>query len=518
MTAPLDSTLSEWLSFHAANRPDAVALVTHDGEISYAELAADVSRLISGFAGIGIGKGDTIAAQLPNNREYVTALLAAAGRGAIFQTLHMPYGEHELRYLLRDSGAKAVLSMGAEKSASMVSLARELGNLNTIISVDADCDGTISYEELSAVNPQPGDLVATEADDLFLLLYTSGTTAEPKGVPHTYRGFLNNALLSANEFKTGENSRVLSLAAMTHLYGLFTLQLSLASGGASVLLPTFNPQSLFDDLASLRPNAVFAAPAHFAPFVSAGKLTAEHLAGIRLLCLSGATVPTALANTIDQMMDDGEVIQLWGMSELQAGAYGRPGEPLEKRTTTTGMASPRTQLRVVVDDEQVLGPDEEGALEVKGPSVFGGYLNKPDETDAAFTEDDWFRTGDLAKIDSDGFVTLTGRSKELINRGGVKYNPVEIEIEVMKFTQVIQCAIVPVADDVLGERGCLCVQLLPGEKLALEAVTRSLSAAGIAKYKWPERLEIFDELPMTPTRKVMRGRLTEMIGGSDGSG
>ncbi len=515
MTAPLDSTLSQWLSFHAVNRPDAVALATHDGEISYAELAAEVAQLVSGFAEIGIGKGDTIAAQLPNGREFVTALLAAAGRGAIFQTLHMPYGEHELSYLLADSNAKAVLSFGAEKSAAMVSLSNELGNLNTVISVGADCDGGVSYKELSAVNSRPADQVATLPDDPFLLLYTSGTTAEPKGVPHTYRGFLNNALLSAGEFDIGENSRVLSLAAMTHLYGLFTLQLSLASGGASALLPAFNPQTLFDDLASLQPDSVFAAPAHFAPFVSAGRLTPEHLAGIRLLCLSGATVPPTLANTLDQLMDEGEVIQLWGMSELQAGAYGRPGEPLEKRIKTTGTASPRTQLRVVGDSEQTLGPDEEGALEVKGPSVFDGYLNKPGETNTAFTESGWFRTGDLARIDADGFVTLTGRSKELINRGGVKYNPVEIEIEVMKLPQVVQCAIVPVADDVLGERGCLCAQLVPGETLALDTVTSSLSDAGIAKYKWPERLEIFEELPMTPTRKVMRGRLIEMISGSD---
>ncbi|MEX0347641.1 MAG: class I adenylate-forming enzyme family protein [Rhizobiaceae bacterium] len=511
MTAPLDSTLSQWLSFHAANRPDAVALVTHDGNVSYAELAADVSRLVSGFAKIGIGRGDAVAAQLPNNREYVVALLAAAGRGAIFQTLHMPYGEHELRYLLRDSDAKAVLSFGAEKSAAMVSLAGELGNLSTVISVGADCDGAVSYKEVASTGTRSGDSVATAPDDPFLLLYTSGTTAEPKGVPHTYRGFLNNALLSASELNIGENSCVLSLAALTHLYGLFTLQLSLASGGASALLPAFNPQTLFDDLVSLRPDAVFAAPAHFAPFVSAGTLTAEHLAGIRLLCLSGATVPPPLANTLDQMMKNGEVIQLWGMSELQAGAYGRPGEPLEKRITTTGTASPRTQLRVVDGDEQMLGADEEGALEVKGPSVFGGYLNKPNETDAAFTQDGWFRTGDLAKIDADGFVTLTGRSKELINRGGVKYNPVEIEIEVMKLPQVVQCAIVPVVDDVLGERGCLCVQLLPDQKLALETVISALSEAGIAKYKWPERLEILEELPMTPTRKVMRGRLANMI-------
>ena len=118
---------------------------------------------------------------------------------------------------------------------------------------------------------------------------------------------------------------------------------------------------------------------------------------------------------------------------------------------------------------------------------------------------------DLARIDAQGFVTLTGRSKEIINRGGVKYNPVEIEIEVMKIPSVVQCAIVPVADDVLGERGCLCVQLLPGEQLVLEAVTEALAVAGIAKYKWPERLESFDELPLTPTRKVMRGRLAEMV-------
>lgn len=511
MTSLENSTLSDWLRHHAEVRPEAIALSSREGDVTYRELAADVARLVSGLASIGIGRGDTIAVQLPNSRAFVTTLLAAAGRGAIFQTLHMPYRRHELSYLLTDSAAAAVVVFGPEKTAAALELAEGIDSLQTVVSVGAEMDGAVSWVSLTGVEAKPGDQVATTADDPFLLLYTSGTTAEPKGVPHTSGGFLNNALWSAEDLEIREGSRVMSLAAMSHLYGLFTLQLALASGGTTVLLPAFDPQTLLDDLTVLRPHAVFAAPAHFAPFVGAGRINAGHLSGIRILCLSGAAVPPTLATALDAMMDDGAVIQLWGMSELQAGSFGRPGDPLQKRTTTAGRVTRHTRLRVRGEEDGILEAGAEGALEVRGPSVFGGYLNKPAETRAAFTDDGWFRTGDLAVIDEDGYLALTGRTKELINRGGVKYNPVEVEIEVMKLSQVVQCAVVPVADDVLGERGCLCVEILPEKSLSLDEVADVLAAAGLAKYKWPERIEILEEMPMTPTRKVMRGRLAGMI-------
>jgi acyl-CoA synthetase (AMP-forming)/AMP-acid ligase II len=276
-------------------------------------------------------------------------------------------------------------------------------------------------------------------------------------------------------------------------------------------MPAFNPKIVLGELKAVNATHVFSAPAHFSPFVANNLLTPDVLAGIRYLCLSGAPVPPVLAEALDAMLPDGGVAQLWGMSELQAGTYTRPGDQAEMRYSTAGRPAPGMELRVLDDHGHPLPAGQEGALEVRGPSVFAGYLNRAEETRNSFDADGWFATGDLAVINADGFMTITGRTKELINRGGVKFNPVEVE-EVLGGLPVIQqCAIVPIADPDLGERACLCAELTPDTSLALDEVLAFLSEAGMAKYKWPERLEVLESLPMTPTRKVMRGKLVEQI-------
>lgn len=514
MTIEKNQTLRQWLDTHARTRPDAPALIDAEGTLSFAGLKSAVDRMCSGFANLGIGKGDVVGVQLPNLRSFAIAFLAVSARGAIFQTLHMPYRSKELSGLLKDSAAKAVIVTNADKDSraqDVLSVRADLPALKHIIVAGAPADDCVPLSDLAATAANPDDCADVSAEDTYLLLYTSGTTAAPKGVPHIYRSFLNNALVSSQEMEITAGSRILSLAPMTHLYGLFTLHLALASGAATVLIPAFNPNSLLEDLKAAKATHVFAAPAHFAPFVAQGLLTPEHLAATQSLCLSGAAVPQALAQAVDSNMQNGGVIQLWGMSELQAGTFGRPGDPQIKRFSTAGAAVPGTELRVVGDDGTVLGPGTEGALQVRGSSVFAGYLNRPDETDRAFDSDGWFSTGDLAIIDAEGFLSITGRTKEIINRGGVKYNPVEVEEILTALPAIGQCAIVPVPDTALGERGCLCVQLAPGSSLTLTEVTETLAAAGMAKYKWPEQLVILDDLPITPTRKIMRGKLSELV-------
>jgi non-ribosomal peptide synthetase component E (peptide arylation enzyme) len=256
---------------------------------------------------------------------------------------------------------------------------------------------------------------------------------------------------------------------------------------------------------------VFSAPAHFSPFIANNLLSSDVLAGVRYLCLSGAPVPAALARALDAMLPDGGVAQLWGMSELQAGTYTRPVDPAEMRYSTAGRPAPGMELRILDDQGHPLPAGQEGALEVRGPSVFAGYLNREEETRKSFDPDGWFATGDLAIIDTAGFMSITGRTKELINRGGVKFNPVEVEEVLIRLPAIQQCAIVPLPDADLGERACLCAELAPDATLTLDEVLSMLTQAGMAKYKWPERLEVLDSLPMTPTRKVMRGKLIDQL-------
>jgi acyl-coenzyme A synthetase/AMP-(fatty) acid ligase len=199
------------------------------------------------------------------------------------------------------------------------------------------------------------------------------------------------------------------------------------------------------------------------------------------------------------------------MTELQVGAYGRPNDPLDTRITSTGRAATGMRLRVVDPEGNDLPSGVEGELQARDSSVFTSYLNDQQASKAAFTEDDWFKTGDLATIDTDGYLRITGRTKEIINRGGIKYNPAEVEAILANHPAIAMCAIVPVPDPTLGERACLCVQTTPGHTITLEEACKLLDDNKMAKYKWPERLELFDELPMTPTRKVQRAKVAALL-------
>jgi acyl-CoA synthetase (AMP-forming)/AMP-acid ligase II len=212
-------------------------------------------------------------------------------------------------------------------------------------------------------------------------------------------------------------------------------------------------------------------------------------------------VPPELAAAVEKKLPGGKTIQLWGMTELQAGSFSRPSDPADVRHGTAGAATPGTELRVV-----------DHRLQVRGPSLFKEYFNNPVATRQAFTRDGWFETGDTAELSAGGHLRFTGRVKEIINRGGVKYSPVDIEALIERMPGVARCAIVPYPDAVLGERACVFVQPAPGASRAtLEAITRELDRAGVAKFKWPERLELVDAMPLTPTQKVMRGRLRERL-------
>jgi len=316
--------------------------------------------------------------------------------------------------------------------------------------------------------------------------------------------------LSAGELGLAGSSILMSGAPFTHLYGLFTLNLALAVGATTAVLPSFTPELMAGALDAHRPTALFVAPAHMAACLNAGLLTAQRLASLAMVQISGSVCPQELARAVQDRLTKGEVHQLWGMSELQAGAFTRPGDTLERRLSSAGRASPATELRIAADT----GPDGQGELQeelqVRGASVFDGYLGDDAATAAAFTADGWFRSGDLATLDADGYVHITGRVKELINRGGIKFNLIDIEAAIARHPDIAQCAIVPMPDPVLGERACcFAVPRDTASRPSLADICRFLTDQGVAKARWPEHLEIIDEMPMTPTRKVAKGKLTQ---------
>ncbi|HET7364668.1 MAG TPA: class I adenylate-forming enzyme family protein [Burkholderiales bacterium] len=462
-----DDTLWHWLSRHAAERPAAPALVSPGRELTWRALHDRVLRVAQGLQDKGIAAGDVVAVQLPNTPEFLLVHLAAARLGAVLCTVHMPYRGAEIESILAHSGAKLLLT------------------------------AAYPFAELEAADPLSASHPVPDARDAFLLLYTSGTTASPKAVPHPCRTLLGNSRMGSKEHRLTERSRILCAAPLSHLYGLYSLHCAWSVGACTVLLPAYKPDELAQTVERERPTALWAGPAHMTACRNAGLFDKHDWSSLELAIVSGSIAPPALMRELAAKLPRCAVTQLWGMTELQAGLYTRPGDALELSATTAGRPSPGTELR--------LGAD--GELQVRGPLAFSGYYRNEEATSAAFTEDGWFRTGDLA-VEHNGYFAITGRSKDIINRGGVKFNPADVEALLDAHPQIQQSAIVPMPDAVLGEKACAFVTLRPGAaEPSLAQLCEYLLGKEIAKNKLPERLVVIPEMPLTPTRKIIKSKL-----------
>jgi non-ribosomal peptide synthetase component E (peptide arylation enzyme) len=495
-----NDTLPGWLAARAADAPQRTALHAPGGELTYAALHAQAERLAAGLHALGLGRGDVVTVQLPNVPEFLVAYLAIARIGAVLSTAHMPYRAAELKTLLAHSRARAFLCLAQAKdyapAAAALALKPELPALAHVIALGAPVEGAQSYAALAATSAAPPEDCAPAPADPFLLLYTSGTSASPKAVPQTHQTMLGNARVSVPEHGITADDLLLSAAPFSHLFGLYSFHLALCAGAACRLLPVFTPPDCAQAIAAAKPSVLFLGPAHLAAMLKAGLLDATDLSSVRLVVCSGSACPPELARAVAAKLPNGKFTQLWGMTETQAGMYTRPGDGIEVAALSAGRPSPGTEVRLV-----------EGELQVRGSLLFPGYFDNDAANADAFTADGWFRTGDLATQDAAGNVRITGRSKDIINRGGVKYNPRDIEDLLDAHPDVLQAAIVPQPDPVLGERAC-CVIVPRGAQLpTLDTLCAWLLERGIARTRLPERLVVVAEMPMTPTRKIIKGKL-----------
>jgi len=316
-------------------------------------------------------------------------------------------------------------------------------------------------------------------------------------VPHPSRTLLGNSRLGALEHGVTPESRVLCAAPLSHLYGLYSLHCAWSVGACTVLLPAFKPDELARTVERDRPTALWTGPAHVAACRNAGLFDRHDWSSLKLAIVSGSMAPSAVMHYFQDKVPGCAVTQLWGMTELQAGLYSRPGDGIEVAATSAGRPSPGTQVRISAD----------GELQVRGPLAFSGYYRNEEATRAAFTEDGWFRTGDLAQRRAENYA-ITGRSKDIINRGGVKFNPLDVEALLDAHPKILQSAIVSMPDPVLGEKACAFVTLKPGApEPSLAELCEYLLAREIAKTKLPERLVVIAEMPLTPTRKIIKSKL-----------
>ena len=516
-----DERPHQWIAKWAAETPDAPAMVGAKHRVTYAEFHDRVLRLANGLIAAGFAKGDTIGLQLPNVPEMLIAWHAIQSIGAAPVMLHMPYRAGELTPLLRHGEAKGVICWagipGYDAPGTMLGLRGEaVPSLETVIVAGGNAPaGAVSFGDLEQAEATAIANPPT-ADDPCVLAFTSGTSSAPKGIVHSFRTITASHRYLAADCGIRQDDRVLSAPPFTHIYGMCVAGITLYAGAAVVLMDMFSPPAFAEAITQCQATVMFCAPAHFMGALHSGALTPDVTGHLRTAILAGAACPPEVFALVEETFPNVTAYQMFGMTEIVMSFINPLDASRQVRMTSIGTPPIGHELRVSDLDDNILGPDEEGELEVRGAFMFAGYFRNDQANREALRDGHWFRTGDLAKIDADGNVYMTGRVKDIINRGGIKINPIDIEALVDEHPDVHFSAVVPMPDPILGEKACLFVQLKPGVEMTLDRVCAYLDDNGVAKMKWPERLETIEAMPMTPTRKIVKGKLMKELSARDG--
>jgi cyclohexanecarboxylate-CoA ligase len=505
----VDATVEVYLDRWARTRPDKTAIVDGAGRYTYAQLAHLVERVAHGLAAHGLGRGDVISCQLPNWNEFIVMLLAAARLGAVVHPIPPIYRASELRFMVNRLESRAVVIPGVfrgfDHAAMLAALRPELPSVKHVFMVAFAALTETAWEAREG----RAALAGSDPDEMCEVIFTSGTTGEPKGAMHTSRTVLADVLRVVERLEFSERDVVFMASTFAHQTGyLFGYCLTFVLGATGVWLDVWSATEAARLIAAERVTFTMGAT----PFLQdLARVPGEHdFSSMRLFISAGAPIPRALVRDARRRL--GCAISAgWGMTENGLVTCNGLADPEEKVFGTDGRPIRDMELQVVDDDGRPLPPGTEGDLLVRGPCQFVGYFKRPDFTRESHTADGWFRTGDRARLDPDGYLSVTGRSKDIIIRGGENIPVVEVENVLFSHPKIAGVAIVAMPDDRLGERGCAFVIPKPGESVTLPEIVRYLEAQQLARPKFPERVELVGEFPMTPSGKIQKFRLREMI-------
>jgi cyclohexanecarboxylate-CoA ligase len=511
-----DATAHGWVADWAERRPDAPAAIGPDSSVTYGELHERVRRFASGLLALGFRRGDVIGVQLPNMPDFFTVFLGIQAIGAVPCMLPMPYRRREMEPLLAHGRAKGLVCLSGLENYDLAAVTAELKAalpaLETVIALgDAPPPAALPFAEVAGADIAPITDPPT-AEDPAVLAFTSGTSAAPKAIVHAHRTLSAACKALGENIVTESEDVVMCAPAYTHAFGLLVVVATIAAGAASATMAFYSPNTLAETIRRTRATVFCGGPVHVFMGRKAGLWTPDVTASLKRSFIGGAPTPEEAVRLMDEASPNGRAYQIWGMSEVLVPVMNRVEAPAPLRFSTVGTAWQGHEARILGDDGAPLPAGEEGHLETRGPFQIASYFENAKATSEAFRGDGWFRTGDLARMDCEGHIFMSGRAKDLIIRGGVKINPVDVELAMDAHPAVAQSAIVPYPDPVLGERACLVLVMAPGETLTLDEVRAYLDGQGIAKLRWPERLEFAGSMPMTASRKIIKGKLIEQLG------
>ncbi|NMB34696.1 MAG: acyl--CoA ligase [Firmicutes bacterium] len=497
----MDFSIGELLERGALLSPEHEAVVTKETRTSYYELNVLVDSFAAAVSKLGFKKGDRVAVDLPNSLELVISFFALAKLGLVATWLNPLYRENELKFILGNSRAKGViLKSGFQEhdyAGTVLKMKDDLPHLNYIIDV-SEREDTLLFDALLKEGAgkkyeRPG---INTAEDYVMLIYSSGSTGIPKGAPHTHWQVLQQGFNYQQSLSADADDRYIAFVPLYHLFGFGAVFMcALSTQGTLILMESFNREEVFRLIEKEKCTIHHAAPTHYILELKDDLYKKYDLSSLRIGYTSGYVPPVELMKEIEEKLGI-EISNFWGSSETGGALIFDHGDPsLEKRIKTVGKPIKIMEIKIVdPETREEKNVNEEGELLCRGPNVIKEYWENPAETELHFDEEGWFCTGDLAFIDEGGYVTITGRTKDQINRGGLKITPFELEEEISKHPRVHEVAIVATPNPVLGENICACIVPVEGKSVTLAEV-RAFLKNKVAKNKLPDELSLFTGFP-----------------------
>jgi cyclohexanecarboxylate-CoA ligase len=520
-----DTLLWDAVTAAADRHPQKTALIDARGRLTYQDLLRQSDDCAMGLLDLGVRRGDAVLVQLPNWFEFVVATLALERIGAVINPVAPIFRERELRAMLRLAAPVAAIFpssfRGWDYATMFAELQSETPSLRWLIGIDTpESQHITSWQRLLEqgtnlakyshalqwLRPGPNDI--TE------LMFTSGTTGEPKGVLHT-ANTLNSAAAACIRDQCLTGDEVIHMAStLGHQTGfLYGVRLPLLLGATAVYQERWDADAFIRLVDEEHITLTLGATPFLADTLRACRASGSRVRSLRTFVCGGAPIPKPLADEVVAYLAC-RLVPAWGMTEIAIVTSVQPADPPGKLVTTDGRRCPEMDISIRDSAGSELGPGQEGDLFARGSHTFVGYIQGRAFTEQCFTSDGWLKTGDRATRDADGYIRITGRTKDIIIRGGENVPVKEIEDVLLRHPKVRNVALVGVSDPRLGELGCACIVLEPGETLMLDELLTFLAEQQVTRQFWPERLEVMLELPITPSGKVQKFRLRDMLAGS----
>ncbi len=520
-----DRTINDALDACVAACPDKVAVTAvkvESGEVTrltYRALASLADRIAVGLARLGVGRNDVVSVQLPNGWQFVALYLACARIGAVMNPLMHIFRERELSFMLAHGESKVVVApktfRGFDFERMLAVLQPDLPKLRHVVVVDGDSANSFDKRLAGPAWEREADAHAILTrhrhgpDDVMQLIYTSGTTGEPKGVMHSANTLMSNIVRYAERMRLSHDDVVLMASPLAHQTGfIYGMMMPIVLQASTVLPDSWAPRKAVELIRAERVSFTMASTPFLTDLAQAVAESGNPVPTLRAFLCAGAPIPGPLVEQAQKALG-AKVISAWGMTENGGVTTTLLEDADERAINTDGLPLPGIEVRVRDADGAVLAADAIGRLQVRGCSNFGGYLKRPqlNDTDA----EGWFETGDLARIDARGYLRITGRSKDVIIRGGENIPVVEVEALLYRHPAIAQAAIVAYPDERLGERACAVVVAKPGQSIDMASMVDFLKSQKLTVQYLPERLIVLESMPVTPSGKIQKFKLREMV-------